>query len=242
MDISTCVRNIKSGRLKGFHRAPGAGLRSSVGRVDGLVLAGLRLASPFVAPRARLGAFRWALGFALRCTARKAGGPSVGAWLRRPALRAGSLRFSLREGGCDHSASALNAPMHRAFSPVRPAAGLPLAPLRCSRLRRRAHRRAPSLAKWWCWRACRGRYVRRMKVGSTAKGRAAAAPVSSADATTRGSSFSAHATAASMQGWEGGRRGASGARASQWSGGKSAALRRTGENALCTGAFSGRAE
>jgi hypothetical protein len=45
----------------------------------------------------------------------------------------GTLRCSLREGGCDDSASALNGPLHRAFSPVRrQGGGLPLSPLRCS--------------------------------------------------------------------------------------------------------------
>jgi hypothetical protein len=45
----------------------------------------------------------------------------------------GTLCCSLREGGCDDSASALNGPLHRAFSPTRRGtAGQTLSALRCS--------------------------------------------------------------------------------------------------------------
>jgi hypothetical protein len=45
----------------------------------------------------------------------------------------GTLRCSLREGGCDDSASALDGPLHRAFSPTRRrTAGQTLSALRCS--------------------------------------------------------------------------------------------------------------
>jgi hypothetical protein len=45
----------------------------------------------------------------------------------------GTLRCSLREGGCDDSASALNGPLHRAVSPTRRGtAGQTLPTLRCS--------------------------------------------------------------------------------------------------------------
>ena len=49
------------------------------------------------------------------------------------AFSEGTLRCSLREGGCDDSASALNGPLHRAFSPTRRStAGQTLSALRCS--------------------------------------------------------------------------------------------------------------
>ena len=96
----------------------------------------------------RVSSGRWS---ALRCGSLHDGERRV-AGGRLSALRCGgrplgptALRCSLREGGCDASAPALNGPLHRDFSPACCKRGrLPLAALRCSAPQRRAAHRPPA--------------------------------------------------------------------------------------------------